>query len=132
MSGFYKKYVILKHALVFQFCIKLFCFSIPIIFANFLVALSSHFLDFWLYMAGKCIFVWEVELKFKKIKKCVILKHALIFQFDIKSFCFSIPIIFTNFLVALSIHFFLIFGLIWQEIVFFGVKNDQKMPFQHI
>ena len=27
---------------------------------------------------------------------------------------------------------FLIFGLIWQEIAFFGVKNDQKMPFQHI
>ena len=105
MSGFYTKYVILKHALIFQFGIKLCFFQIPIIFTNFLVRLSIHFFDFLSYMAGKCIFVWKVEFKFKKIKKCVILKHALIFQFGIKSCFFPIPIIFTNFLVALSSHF---------------------------
>ena len=106
MSGFYKKCVILKHALIFQFGIKSCFFPIPIIFTNFLVRLSIHFFDFLSYMAGKWIFVWEVELKFKKIKKCVFLKYALIFQFCIKSFLFSILIIFTNFLVPLSSHFF--------------------------
>ena len=129
MSGFYKKYVILKHALIFQFGIKSCFFPIPIIFTNFLVRLSSHFFDFWLYMAGKCIFVWEVELKFKKIKKCVFLKYALIFQFCIKSFLFSILIIFTNFLVPLSSHFFWFFGLYGRKLHFLVSKLTKKCLF---
>ena len=81
-------------------------FSIPIIFTNFLESLSGHFFDFLSYMAGNCILVWKVETNFRKIKKCVILKPELIFQFRFYSLFFSIPITFTNFLAVLSGHFF--------------------------
>ena len=102
MSGFKKKYVVLKLELIFQFRFYSCFFSIPITFTNFLENLSSHFFDFLSYMAGNCILVWKVETNFKKIKKCVILMSILIFQ----SCFFPISITFTNFLGPLPDHFF--------------------------
>ena len=106
MSGFEKKCVILHMELIFQLWFFSSFFSIPITFTNFLGPLSSHFFDFLFYIPGNCILIWEVETNFRKIKKCVILRMELIFQFWFYSIFFSIPITFTNFLGPLSDHFF--------------------------
>ena len=69
MSGFEKKYVVLKLELIFQFRFYSCFFSIPITFTNFLENLSSHFFDFLSYMAGNCIFRSEIQPTFAKPKE---------------------------------------------------------------
>ena len=92
-------------------------FSIPITFTNFLEFLSSHFFDFLSYMAGNCILVWEVETNLRKIKKCVILKPELIFQFRFYSFFFD------------SDYLYELFGLPIGPFFRFFVLNGRKSHF---
>jgi len=124
MSEFEKKYVVLILELIFQLWFYSSFFSIPITFTNFLDPLSGHFFDFLSYIAGNCILVWEVETNFRKIKKCVILKLELIFQFRIYSCFFRFRLPLRTFWTPYR-AIFSIFCPKWQEIAFFSVKYSQ-------
>ena len=111
--------------LFFNYDFIRFFFPIPITFTNFLETLSSHFFDFLSYMAGNCILVWEVETNFRKIKKCVILKLELIFQFRFYS-CFFFDPDYLYELFGFPIGpFFRFFVLNGRKSHFFSVKYSQ-------
>ena len=132
MSEIKQKCTLLLSIVIFQFCFFLNFFWIPITFTNFLGRLSSHFFDFWSYMAGKFIFLSSMTANSEKIQKMYTFivdtsfSILLFFQFF---FGFQWPL--QTFWVAYR-AIFSIFSPIWKKNAFFCVKYSiflcQSLP----